>query len=88
MKPNGKCIAKRCDDCRFYENWDVTDKKTGLRSLERKCSFEVLFKVIPNIVGSIDGVQCASNETRNRVQCLGEAMAFSGMIDEKRLLGE
>lgn len=90
MKPNGKCIAKKCEDCRFFENWDVTDTKTGLRSLEKKCSFEVLFKEIPKIAGSVDGCQRASNEARNRVQCLGDALAQSGAIgyEDKKMIGE
>ena len=87
MKPNGKCIARKCEECRFYENWDIT-KRDGIRTVEKKCSFEVLFKTIPGLIGSIDGVQRAANETRNRVQCLGDAMVCSKLIDmgENKLL--
>lgn len=70
MKPRGKCFAKKCEDCRFWEDWDITiikpGEETGLRTVEKKCSFEVLFKEIPRIKGAIDGLQSGVNEARNR----------------------
>jgi len=87
MKPNGKCIAKKCEDCNFYRDWDMTNKD-GLRKVMKQCGFAVLFDEIPHIKGSIDGVQRASNETRNRVQCLGDAMVNSKLINATKLIGE
>jgi hypothetical protein len=64
--PKKKCIAKKCEDCNFYQYWNMVDDK-GNRRVEIKCSMQVLFDEIPRIRGSIDGCQTASNETRNTV---------------------
>lgn len=57
--------------------WDMTDSKTGLRSLVDKCGFLVLFEELPHIRGSIDGVQEAANEARNRsMETKGIVTAF------------
>lgn len=67
-----KCIAKKCEDCNFFLSWDMQDAK-GIRKQMRKCGFEVLFEEIPNLRGSIDGCQQATNETRNKVESFGSA---------------
>ena len=94
MKPNGKCIAKKCEDCNFYYSWDM-ENKNGLRKTIKKCLFLVLSEEIPNIRGSIDGVQRAANESRNRsmetkqrVEDLGSAIANTFEYLDKKLLGE
>ena len=69
--PKKKCIAKKCEDCQFYQNWNVEEvkdgKPTGIRGFEEKCSMQVLIDEVPRIRGAIDGCQTASNETRNSV---------------------
>ncbi len=65
MKPNGRCIAKNCEDCNFFYSWDVENTE-GLRKQEKECIFRVLADELPRIRGSIDGVQEAANEARNR----------------------
>ena len=62
---NKKCICKKCEDCQFYQSWDMTDQQTGLRKSMMKCSFQVLFDEIPLIRGAIDGLQGGVNEARN-----------------------
>ena len=75
--PKKKCIAKKCDECQFYQGWDVVEhvdgKLTGLSKIITRCSLQVLFDEIPNIRGSIDGCQQASNETKNKVESFGDA---------------
>lgn len=70
MKPKGKCFAKKCEDCNWWEDWDITvyenGNPTGLRKIEKKCSFRVVINEIPRIRGSIDGLQGGMNEARNR----------------------
>lgn len=60
-----KCIAKSCEDCNFFRPWILVNDKQQ-EKIENKCSFEVLFENIPKIIGSIDGVQSAANESRNQ----------------------
>jgi len=93
MKPGGKCIAKRCEDCNFYYSWDMTNEE-GLRKQIKKCVFLVLSEEIPRIRGSIDGVQAAANESRNRametkerVEDFGSAVALSFDHMRKNLIG-
>ena len=43
------------------------ENKNGLRKSVMKCSLQVLCEEIPDLRGSIDGCQKASNETRNVV---------------------
>ena len=66
MKPNGKCFAKKCEDCHWFQNWDITEVHTGLRKVERKCSLQVMCETLPKLIGSIDGLQGGVNEARNR----------------------
>lgn len=91
MKPNGKCIAKKCEGCNFYYSWDM-ENKNGLRKTIKKCLFLVLSEEMPNIRGSIDGVQQAANESRNRsmetkqrIEDLGAAISIS-MQEQTKLL--
>lgn len=64
--PKKKCIAKKCDECHFFQPWDMTGKG-GLRKSVTKCCIQVLCEEIPHLRGSIDGCQQATNETRNKV---------------------
>lgn len=47
----------------------------GLSEMVKRCLFQVLAEEIPRIRGSIDGVQQATNETRNTVFSFGQASA-------------
>lgn len=94
MKPNGKCFAKNCEDCNFLYNWDMKNKE-GLRANKKRCLFSVIGEEIPRIVGSVDGVQKAANESRNRsmeakeiAQNFGAACAraFNSISDGIKLL--
>ena len=60
-----KCIAKKCEDCRLYTDFDMTNKE-GLRKTVKKCILFVLADEIPRIRGSVDGLQGGVNEARNR----------------------
>ena len=75
--PKKKCIAKKCEECNFYQDWDVEKQKdgkpTGIRKLIQQCSLQVLSDEIPHIRGSIDGCQKASNQTYNKVDAYGQA---------------
>ncbi|MBW2003095.1 MAG: hypothetical protein JRI72_00560 [Deltaproteobacteria bacterium] len=66
MKPKGKCFAKKCEDCNWWQPWDITEVDTGLRKVEYKCSIQVMCESLPKLVGSIDGLQGGINEARNR----------------------
>jgi hypothetical protein len=58
---------------------------TGLRELQRRCSFQVFFDELPRIRGSMDGVQEAANEARNRsMEALQRVEAF-GLASVKTL---
>jgi len=64
--PKKKCISRKCEDCQFYQYWNMENDR-GEKKVEQKCSLQVLFDEIPRIRGSVDGCQSAMNETRNRV---------------------
>ena len=83
MKPNGKCIAKKCEDCNFLYKWDMENKE-GIRRMESKCVFLVLSEEIPRMRGSIDGAQEAAHEARNRVNDLG---AIAAELKDIKLIG-
>jgi len=70
--PKKKCIAKKCEDCQFFQSWDMTNSE-GLRKPTMLCSMQVLFEEVPRMIGSIDGCQKASNETYNKVDAYGKA---------------
>jgi archaellum component FlaC len=59
----------------------------GLSRIEKKCLFRVLADEIPRIRGSIDGVQRAANEARNRVHDLGCAIAIEMKEINTKLIG-
>jgi hypothetical protein len=92
MKPNGKCIARKCEDCNLFYDWHMTNNE-GIGKMEKKCVFLVLAEEIPRIRGSIDGVQEAANESRNRaeetkerIEDLGAATMLSLKHMDKKLL--
>jgi hypothetical protein len=70
--PKKKCIAKKCDDCQFYQSWDMANKN-GLRKSSMECSMQILFNEIPRLLGAIDGCQEAVNKTYNKVDAYGRA---------------
>jgi len=86
MKPKGKCFAKKCEDCNWWNDWDVTEIHTGLRKIEKKCSFQVLMNEIPKIVGSMDGLQGGVNQARNASIQTREVLKY--IVDNKRGLLE
>ena len=99
MKPNGKCFAENCEECNWWQDWNVdkleNGKPTGLKEIQKRCNFQVLFEFIPKIIGSIDGVQAAANEARNRSEEAKEitknfgsacARAFNTITDNIKLL--
>ena len=76
--PNKKCICKKCEECHHFRDWnfdklDRNGKPTGLKELLKVCSFDVLYDVIPGLIGSVDGCQQAANETYNKVDAFGQA---------------
>jgi hypothetical protein len=89
-KPLGKCFAKKCDDCNFYK----LNRTVRVPSLEEKvrrvCQWQLFFNQFPDLVGSIDGVQAASNEARNRSVESKEATIALGQATLKsfEMLGE
>lgn len=72
-KPNQKCICKKCDDCFFYRYWPATDMAGNPIGMKQACSIEVQNVELRRLIGSIDGAQKASNETRNEVLKFGKA---------------
>ena len=70
--PKKKCFCRKCAECFFYRYWNLLDEK-GNSIPTLVCSIEVLFQNIPKLIGSIDGCQEATNETRNAVFNYGEA---------------
>jgi len=70
MEKGKKCIASSCEKCNFYRYWNLENEK-GEKSIQQRCSFDMLFAEIPRIRGSIDGVQESTNETRNVVMNYG-----------------
>jgi hypothetical protein len=78
--PKGKCLCEKCAECALYRLWNV-QIKPGENRIERKCSLESIFFILPGIIGSIDGCQAATNETRNQTLEFGRAavQAINGM---------
>lgn len=77
--PKKKCICKKCEECQFFQDWDMTEQKTGLRKQVQKCSLQVLFEEIPFIRGSIDGAQRGANEASNRARESKELLRDLGL---------
>jgi len=73
--PQGKCFAKKCKDCAHYRKWRIeeTDGVKKTEAIRSVCSFETLYRVLPDVVGSIDGCQAAVNHTQNTVLKFGQA---------------
>jgi hypothetical protein len=67
-----KCIASSCQKCNFFRHWNMVDDK-GKKEVKQICSFDILFNEIPNLKGSIDGCQEATNKTFNKVERFGKA---------------
>ena len=92
MKPNGKCFAKKCKDCNWYQSWDMTDTKTGLRNTDKKCSIQVLITEIPFIRGAIDGLQGGVNQAHNRTMETQAVLKYlidsGGVIQKAELIEE
>jgi hypothetical protein len=76
-KPNGKCFAKKCSECVHFRLWSVKHKVTQVESHKRLCSLEMLYDTLPDLIGSIDGCQKATNETRNGVLAFGKASVLT-----------
>lgn len=91
MREKGKkCICKHCEDCNFFQSWDMTGPD-GLRKSIRKCSFQVLFEEIPRLRREVNGAQAAAEAARNRAQALIQMIPLEARYDLPRpvvLLGE
>ena len=65
------CPMGDCESCVWFQPWNIEERdahggKTGrVRQIEA-CSLQVLLETIPKIHGSIDGLQEAVNDSRNR----------------------
>jgi len=64
-KPQGKCFVGECKDCNFYRLWRTVDQFKK-ETVMKRCSWEAIHYTMPDIAGSIDGMQTAVNESRNR----------------------
>jgi len=64
--PKRKCISKKCEDCQFFQDWDYTDEKSGLRKIIHRCGIQVLFEEIPLIRQCVTEAQASSDQARNR----------------------
>ena len=82
MKPKGKCFAKDCEKCNWYQSWDLTETTTGLRKSEMRCSFQMLINEIPLMRGAVDGLQGGVNEARNRSMETQAVLKY--IVDNKR----
>ena len=60
-----KCICKKCEDCRLYLSWILTNDK-GEQKVENRCSILMMAEELPRLRGAIDGLQGGVNEARNR----------------------
>lgn len=89
MKKDCPAILE-CTECMWWRTWRVTHGKTGQPVDEKRCSIEVILEYLPQIVGSIDGVQTAANEARNRSVESKEAIVNLGQATLKsfELIGE
>ncbi len=45
--------------------------------LKTACTVEVIAVTLRSLIGSVDGAQAASNESRNRVEAFGNAVVMS-----------
>jgi hypothetical protein len=70
--PKRKCIAEECDDCHFFQWWNLVDDKNQ-DTPAQVCSLDVMFKTLPKLIGSIDGCQAATNRTENTVHKYADA---------------
>jgi hypothetical protein len=60
-----KCICKKCEDCRLYLSWILTNDN-GEQKVESRCAILTLAQELPRLRGSVDGLQSGVNEARNR----------------------
>jgi hypothetical protein len=67
-----KCICKKCEDCRLFRSWIMTNDK-GEQKVLTRCDIQVIAEELPKLRGSVDGCQVAANETKNRVLEFGGA---------------
>lgn len=74
-KKNQKCICKNCDECFHYRIWPSTDMAGNSTGLKQACTIEVLGVTLRSIIGSIDGVQSATNRSENVITRFGSACA-------------
>jgi hypothetical protein len=59
------CICENCEDCRLYRTWVLTDDK-GEKKVSNRCDIQVVAEELPRFKGTVDGLQTAVNESRNR----------------------
>ena len=70
MEPKGKCFAETCEECHWWRQRQmeslIDGKPTGIKEMRWVCEFETLLNAMHYHMGSLDGVQQAANEARNR----------------------
>lgn len=76
MGDRKKCPGGKCEKCYLYRRFtykvEAKDPETGKMmetgeiAIYWRCAIDHLLLAIPKIYGSIDGVQEAANEARNR----------------------
>lgn len=76
-----KCPGGKCEKCYMYRYFTYEDDKTKEVKHFWECAIDHILIALPQIYGSIDGVQKAANQARNRsmetkarVESFGEAM--------------
>jgi len=60
-----KCICKKCEDCRLYLSWILTNDK-GEQKVESRCAILMMAEELPRMRGAVDGLQGGVNDARNR----------------------
>lgn len=81
-----------CEECCWYREWDYSNKMTGEKKRDWRCSIEILLEYVPKIEGAFDGCQQAANKATNEavktqgmLQALGTAIGSAFAVIEKRI---
>lgn len=79
-----KCPFGKCEKCIWWREFRFTNDVTGEHKLEMKCGIEMLLISIPQISGSIDGLQQGVNESRNRSEeTKNTVLGFTGALAKR-----
>ncbi len=67
--PKKKCISKNCETCNLCKERSVeiveNGKPTGIMEMRKVCLIEYLERGQHYLMGALDGLQEASNQSRN-----------------------